>query len=118
MTLILFGFDSICLPDGRAWREEGEAQVKAVIVTKTDRDYVDVVVATKSGPKTTQTTKHRQFYESTKDAWAQSADLQGRPGTPERLRRTHRGARRQGIHRKPHDVRPQHRRPPHVSMCW
>ncbi|MFF9069858.1 LamG-like jellyroll fold domain-containing protein [Streptomyces sp. NPDC014891] len=50
-------------------------RVKEVIVTKTDRDYVDVVVATKSGPKTIQTTKHHQFYESTRDAWTQAADL-------------------------------------------
>ncbi|MBW5251788.1 Teneurin-1 [Streptomyces sp. P01-B04] len=50
-------------------------KVKAVIVTKTDRDYVDVVVDTKSGPKTIQTTKHHQFYEATKDAWTQAADL-------------------------------------------
>lgn len=50
-------------------------KVKAVIVTKTDRDYVDVVVDTKSGPKTIQTTKHHQFYEATKNAWTQAADL-------------------------------------------
>ncbi|MEV7238980.1 polymorphic toxin-type HINT domain-containing protein [Streptomyces sp. NPDC051020] len=32
-------------------------------------------MATKSGPKTIQTTKHHQFYEATKDAWTQAADL-------------------------------------------
>ncbi|MFC8957783.1 RHS repeat-associated core domain-containing protein [Streptomyces sp. NPDC057101] len=50
-------------------------RVKAVIATKTDRNYVDVIVATKSGPKTIQTTKHHQFYESTRDSWTQAADL-------------------------------------------
>nr|WSW68819.1 polymorphic toxin type 24 domain-containing protein [Streptomyces sp. NBC_00995] len=50
-------------------------KVKEVIVTKTDREYVDVVVSTKSGAKTIQTTKHHQFYEVTKDAWTQAADL-------------------------------------------
>ncbi|MFJ2704355.1 LamG-like jellyroll fold domain-containing protein [Streptomyces sp. NPDC087428] len=56
-------------------KKKEKHKVKAVIVTKTDRDYVDVVVSTKSGPKTIQTTKHHQFYESTKDAWTQAADL-------------------------------------------
>ncbi|MFE6713052.1 LamG-like jellyroll fold domain-containing protein [Streptomyces sp. NPDC057695] len=50
-------------------------RVKAVIVTKTDRNYVDVVVATKAGPKTIQTTKHHQFYEVTRNAWTQATDL-------------------------------------------
>ncbi|WP_405854134.1 DNRLRE domain-containing protein [Streptomyces sp. NBC_00090] len=63
-------------------------RVKAVIVTKTDRNYVDVVVATKSGPKTIQTTKHHQFYEVTRNAWTQASDLkkgqqlQSDAGTP------------------------------------
>ncbi|MDQ0795939.1 LamG-like jellyroll fold domain-containing protein [Streptomyces sp. B1I3] len=56
-------------------KKKEKHKVKAVIVTKTDRDYVDVVIDTKSGPKTIQTTKHHQFYESTKDAWTQAADL-------------------------------------------
>ncbi|MFG2405183.1 Hint domain-containing protein [Streptomyces brevispora] len=56
-------------------KKKEKHKVKAVIVTKTDRDYVDVVVDTKSGPKTIQTTEHHQFYESTKDAWTQAADL-------------------------------------------
>ncbi|MFJ1616804.1 LamG-like jellyroll fold domain-containing protein [Streptomyces sp. NPDC088249] len=56
-------------------KKKEKHKVKAVIVTKTDRNYVDVVVDTKSGPKTIQTTKHHQFYESTKDAWTQAADL-------------------------------------------
>ncbi|MFI6951763.1 Hint domain-containing protein [Streptomyces sp. NPDC050422] len=56
-------------------KKKEKYKVKAVIVTKTDRDFVDVVVSTKSGPKTIQTTKHHQFYESTKDAWTQAADL-------------------------------------------
>ncbi|MGW5659347.1 LamG-like jellyroll fold domain-containing protein [Streptomyces sp. NPDC003758] len=50
-------------------------RVKEVIVTKTDREYVDVVVATKSGPKTIQTTKHHQFYEVSRDTWTQAGDL-------------------------------------------
>ncbi|MFB7371361.1 LamG-like jellyroll fold domain-containing protein [Streptomyces sp. NPDC056222] len=50
-------------------------RVKEVIVTKTDRDYVDVTIATKTGPKTIQTTKHHQFYESSRDAWTQAGDL-------------------------------------------
>ncbi|MFG3046718.1 LamG-like jellyroll fold domain-containing protein [Streptomyces sp. NPDC048241] len=50
-------------------------KVKSVVVTKTDRDYVDIVVATKSGPKTIQTTKHHQFYEATRNAWTQAGDL-------------------------------------------
>ncbi|MFD3530054.1 LamG-like jellyroll fold domain-containing protein [Streptomyces sp. NPDC058664] len=51
-------------------------KVKDVIVTKTDRDYVDVVVATKAGPKTIETTKHHQFYEATRNSWTQAGDLQ------------------------------------------
>ncbi|MFD7320817.1 LamG-like jellyroll fold domain-containing protein [Streptomyces sp. NPDC059875] len=50
-------------------------RVKELIVTKTDRDYVDVVVATKAGPKTIQTTKHHQFYEMVRNAWTQAGDL-------------------------------------------
>ncbi|MFD3566164.1 LamG-like jellyroll fold domain-containing protein [Streptomyces sp. NPDC058667] len=50
-------------------------EVKQVIVTKTDRDYVDVTVATKAGPKTIETTKHHQFYESTRNSWTQAGDL-------------------------------------------
>ncbi|GGT97338.1 hypothetical protein GCM10010272_47860 [Streptomyces lateritius] len=50
-------------------------RVKEVIITKTDRDYVDVVVATKAGPKTIQTTKHHQFYEATRNSWTQAGDL-------------------------------------------
>ncbi|MFE5734003.1 LamG-like jellyroll fold domain-containing protein [Streptomyces sp. NPDC056528] len=61
---------------GKAVKEKH--QVKEVIVTKTDRDYVDVTIATKAGPKTIQTTKHHQFYEVTTNAWTQAGDL--RPG--------------------------------------
>ncbi|MFI1657746.1 LamG-like jellyroll fold domain-containing protein [Streptomyces sp. NPDC020472] len=61
---------------GKAVKEKH--QVKEVIVTKTDRDYVDVTVATKAGPKTIQTTKHHQFYEATTNAWTQAGDL--KPG--------------------------------------
>ncbi|MFK8907391.1 LamG-like jellyroll fold domain-containing protein [Streptomyces sp. YS-3] len=50
-------------------------RVKEVIVTKTDRDYVDVTVATKSGAKTIQTTQHHQFYEATRNSWTQAGDL-------------------------------------------
>ncbi|MFF8280422.1 LamG-like jellyroll fold domain-containing protein [Streptomyces lateritius] len=50
-------------------------RVQQVIVTKTDRNYVDVVVATKAGPKTIQTTKHHQFYEASRNAWTQAGDL-------------------------------------------
>ncbi|MFI1291034.1 LamG-like jellyroll fold domain-containing protein [Streptomyces sp. NPDC020792] len=63
-------------------------RVKKVIVTKTDRDYVDVVVATKAGPKTIQTTKHHQFYEVSRNTWTQAGDLkpghtlQNADGTP------------------------------------
>ncbi|MFE6851736.1 LamG-like jellyroll fold domain-containing protein [Streptomyces sp. NPDC057674] len=57
-------------------KQKEKHRVKAVIVTKTDRDYVDVVVATKAGPKTIQTTKHHQFYEVTRDAWTQATDLE------------------------------------------
>ncbi|MFF9277608.1 LamG-like jellyroll fold domain-containing protein [Streptomyces griseosporeus] len=56
-------------------KEKEKHKVKAVIVTKTDRDYVDVVVATKSGPKTIQTTKHHQFYEVSRNTWTQAGDL-------------------------------------------
>lgn len=56
-------------------KKKEKHRVKAVIVTKTDRDYVDVVVATKSGPKTIQTTKHHQFYEITRNSWTQAGDL-------------------------------------------
>ncbi|MEW1721105.1 LamG-like jellyroll fold domain-containing protein [Streptomyces sp. NPDC093109] len=53
-------------------------RVKAVIVTKDDKNYVDVTIATKSGPKTIQTTKHHQFYEATRNAWTQAYKL--KPG--------------------------------------
>ncbi|MEU2155708.1 LamG-like jellyroll fold domain-containing protein [Streptomyces sp. NPDC019396] len=56
-------------------KKKEKHRVKAVIVTKTDRDYVDVVVATKSGPKTIQSTKHHQFYEATRNSWTQAGDL-------------------------------------------
>ncbi|MGW7363622.1 LamG-like jellyroll fold domain-containing protein [Streptomyces sp. NPDC054841] len=56
-------------------KKKEKHRVKAVIVTKTDRDYVDVVVATKAGPKTIQTTKHHQFYEASRNAWTQAGDL-------------------------------------------
>ncbi|MEW2634830.1 LamG-like jellyroll fold domain-containing protein [Streptomyces sp. NPDC048389] len=56
-------------------KEKEKHKVKKVIVTKTDRHYVDVVVATKAGPKTIQTTKHHQFYESTRNSWTQAGDL-------------------------------------------
>ncbi|MCK1820394.1 Teneurin-1 [Streptomyces sp. XM83C] len=56
-------------------KKKEKHKVKAVIVTKTDRDYVDVVVATKSGPKTIQTTKHHQFYEVSRNTWTQAGDL-------------------------------------------
>ncbi|MFD7446442.1 LamG-like jellyroll fold domain-containing protein [Streptomyces sp. NPDC059909] len=56
-------------------KKKEKHRVKAVIVTKTDRDYVDVVVATKAGPKTIQTTKHHQFYEATRNSWTQAGDL-------------------------------------------
>ncbi|NUK10469.1 Teneurin-1 [Streptomyces lunaelactis] len=56
-------------------KKKEKHRVKEVIVTKTDRNYVDVVVATKAGPKTIQTTKHHQFYEATRDAWTQAFDL-------------------------------------------
>ncbi|MGW1927121.1 polymorphic toxin-type HINT domain-containing protein [Streptomyces massasporeus] len=58
---------------GKKTREVHE--VKQVIVTKTDRDYVDVTVMTEAGPKTIQTTEHHQFYESTRDSWTQAGDL-------------------------------------------
>jgi hypothetical protein len=56
-------------------KKKEKHKVKEVIVTKTDRDYVDVVVATKSGPKTIQTTKHHQFYEISRNTWTQATDL-------------------------------------------
>ncbi|WP_244317354.1 LamG-like jellyroll fold domain-containing protein [Streptomyces bauhiniae] len=69
-------------------------KVKNSIITKTDRDYVDVVVATKSGPKTIQTTKHHQFYEVGHNAWTQAGKLrpgqtlQSAAGTPVTIVRT------------------------------
>ncbi|WP_143570491.1 LamG-like jellyroll fold domain-containing protein [Streptomyces acidiscabies] len=56
-------------------KEKEKHRVKEVIVTKTDRDYVDVVVDTKSGPKTIQTTEHHQFYEVSENRWTQAGDL-------------------------------------------
>ncbi len=56
-------------------KKKEKHKVKEAIVTKTDRDYVDVVVATKSGPKTIQTTKHHQFYEVSHNTWTQAGDL-------------------------------------------
>ncbi|WKX09799.1 Hint domain-containing protein [Streptomyces sp. NL15-2K] len=66
-------------------------RVKQVIVTKTDRNYVDVIVDTKAGPKTIQTTKHHQFYEASRNAWTQAGDLkaghelQNGDGAPTRI---------------------------------
>ncbi|QCW77971.1 hypothetical protein EQG64_12700 [Streptomyces sp. S6] len=59
-------------------KEKEKHKVKEVIVTKTDRDYVDVVVKTDAGPKTIETTKHHQFYEITRNSWTQAGDL--KPG--------------------------------------
>ncbi|MCP3820578.1 DNRLRE domain-containing protein [Streptomyces sp. A3M-1-3] len=56
-------------------KKQEKHRVKAVIVTKTDREYVDVVVATKAGPKTIQTTKHHQFYEASGNSWTKAGDL-------------------------------------------
>ncbi|WP_269783582.1 LamG-like jellyroll fold domain-containing protein [Streptomyces sp. QHH-9511] len=56
-------------------KKKEKHRVKRVIVTKTDRNYVDVVVSTKSGPKTIQSTKHHQFYEVSRNAWTQAGDL-------------------------------------------
>ncbi|MDO0914309.1 RHS repeat-associated core domain-containing protein [Streptomyces sp. DT2A-34] len=56
-------------------KKKEKHRVKAVIVTKTDRHYVDVIVDTKAGPKTIQTTKHHQFYEVSRNAWTQAGDL-------------------------------------------
>ncbi|MFJ8946846.1 LamG-like jellyroll fold domain-containing protein [Streptomyces sp. NPDC102395] len=56
-------------------KKKEKHRVKAVIVTKTDRDYVDVVLATKAGKKTIQTTKHHQFYEVSRNSWTQAGDL-------------------------------------------
>ncbi|MGW3247613.1 LamG-like jellyroll fold domain-containing protein [Streptomyces sp. NPDC001070] len=50
-------------------------RVDRVIVTKTDRDFTDITVATKSGPKVIHTTKHHQFYDATTNAWTQAAGL-------------------------------------------
>ncbi|MEU1436179.1 LamG-like jellyroll fold domain-containing protein [Streptomyces sp. NPDC005786] len=57
-------------------KEKEKHKVTAVIVTKTDRAFVDITVSTKSGPKTIHTTEHHQFYEATKNAWTQAVDLQ------------------------------------------
>lgn len=56
-------------------KKKEKHKVKKVIVTTTDRNYVDVVVATKSGPKAIQTTKHHQFYEVSRNSWTQAGDL-------------------------------------------
>ncbi|WP_268247977.1 RHS repeat-associated core domain-containing protein, partial [Streptomyces lateritius] len=56
-------------------KQKEKRRVKGVIVTKTDRNYVDVVVETKAGPKTIQTTKHHQFFEMVRNAWTQATDL-------------------------------------------
>ncbi|MEU2977521.1 LamG-like jellyroll fold domain-containing protein [Streptomyces hirsutus] len=59
-------------------KEKEKHKVKEVIVTTTDRNYVDVVVHTDAGPKTIETTKHHQFYEITRNSWTQAVDL--KPG--------------------------------------
>ncbi|MFF1482858.1 Hint domain-containing protein [Streptomyces sp. NPDC058301] len=56
-------------------KKKEKHQVKAVVVTKTDRDYVDVAVATTSGAKAIQTTAHHQFYDATANSWIQAKDL-------------------------------------------
>ncbi len=50
-------------------------RVDRVIVTKTDHDFVDVTVATKTGSQTIHTTKHHQFYDATTNSWTQAANL-------------------------------------------
>ncbi|MFJ8842726.1 polymorphic toxin-type HINT domain-containing protein [Streptomyces cyaneofuscatus] len=59
-------------------KEKEKHKVKEVIVTKTDRNYVDVVVKTDAGPQTIETTKHHQFYEIIRNSWTQAGDL--KPG--------------------------------------
>ncbi|MCS0637856.1 LamG domain-containing protein [Streptomyces sp. LP05-1] len=69
-------------------KKKEKHKVKAVIVTKTDKEYVDVVVSTKAGPRTIQTTRHHQFYEVIRNSWTQATDLapgrrlQNADGTP------------------------------------
>ncbi|WP_226962683.1 MULTISPECIES: LamG-like jellyroll fold domain-containing protein [unclassified Streptomyces] len=56
-------------------KEKEKRKVREVIVTTTDRNYVDILVDTKAGPKTIQSTKHHQFYEATRNSWTQAGDL-------------------------------------------
>ncbi|MEU9399231.1 LamG-like jellyroll fold domain-containing protein [Streptomyces sp. NPDC048242] len=56
-------------------KKKEKHRVDRVIVTHTDHDFVDVTVATKSGPKTVHTTKHHQFYDATTNTWTQAYNL-------------------------------------------
>ncbi|MCX4609675.1 LamG-like jellyroll fold domain-containing protein [Streptomyces mirabilis] len=56
-------------------KKKEKHRVDRVIITHTDHDFVDVTVATKSGPKTIHTTKHHQFYDATTNTWTQAYNL-------------------------------------------
>ncbi|MGI5518426.1 LamG-like jellyroll fold domain-containing protein [Streptomyces sp. CA-106131] len=56
-------------------KKKEKHRVDRVITTHTDHEFVDVTLATKSGPKTIHTTKHHQFYDATTNTWTQAYNL-------------------------------------------
>ncbi|WP_406642538.1 Hint domain-containing protein [Amycolatopsis sp. WGS_07] len=52
--------------------------VTAVHITDTDRDFVDVTVATPGGPKKITSTAHHRWWDATTHTWTDATDL--RPG--------------------------------------
>ncbi|MGA8114788.1 MAG: RHS repeat-associated core domain-containing protein [Actinocatenispora sp.] len=53
-------------------------RVDGVIVTTTDRDLVDITLATPDGPRTLTTTRHHRIWDVTTHHWTEAAHL--RPG--------------------------------------
>jgi hypothetical protein len=64
--------------------------VTAIHVTKEDRDFVDILIATPSGTKTITSTAHHPFWDTTTHAWTDATNL--KPGdqldTPHATRAT------------------------------
>ncbi|XVV05954.1 polymorphic toxin-type HINT domain-containing protein [Actinosynnema sp. CA-248983] len=57
------------------WERTEQHDVLAVIVTDSDKEYVDVAVAGPHGVETISATAHHPFYNATTDTWVDAAGL-------------------------------------------
>lgn len=63
------------LPGATAGSRDEINTVTAVHVTKTDHDYINVTVATRSGRQSVVGTAHHLYWDATARAWTQASDL-------------------------------------------